>query len=49
VNLRKNTIGKNGGWICAPTHHLQLDTPLENYFAMLDALGCNYLPPLRKE
>ena len=25
---RKNTIGKNGGWICAPTHHVQLDTPL---------------------
>ena len=39
VNLRKATIGQNGGWICAPTHHLQLDTPLDNYFALLEALG----------
>ena len=48
VNLRRETIGKNGGWICAPTHHLQLDTPLENYFAMLGALGCKFASPLRQ-
>lgn len=35
----QNTIGKGGGWICAPTHHIQLDTPLENFFTMLDAIG----------
>ncbi len=45
VDLRKRTIGEGGGWICAPTHHLQLDTPLENYFAMLDALECDYKKP----
>ncbi len=44
VKLRKDTIGKNGGWICAPTHHLQLDTPMENYFALLEAVGINYKP-----
>jgi uroporphyrinogen decarboxylase len=43
--LRKNTIGKNGGWICAPTHHIQLDTPLENFFALLDAIGVDYTLP----
>jgi uroporphyrinogen-III decarboxylase len=33
-----NTIGKNGGWICAPTHHVQQDTPMENYYALVDAV-----------
>ena len=42
---RKKTIGKNGGWICAPTHHVQLDTPLENFFALLEAIGADYTPP----
>lgn len=45
VEQRKQILGKNGGWICAPTHHLQLDTPLENYFALLDAVGCDYKKP----
>jgi uroporphyrinogen decarboxylase len=31
---RLNTIGKNGGLILAPTHHVQLDTPLENFWAL---------------
>lgn len=35
----KNSLGKNGGWICAPTHHVQLDTPLENFFALLKVAG----------
>jgi uroporphyrinogen decarboxylase len=43
--LRKNTIGKNGGWICAPTHHVQLDTPMENFFALLDSIGVDYTSP----
>jgi uroporphyrinogen decarboxylase len=42
---RKNTLGKNGGWICAPTHHVQLDTPLENFFALLEAAGVDYTSP----
>jgi uroporphyrinogen-III decarboxylase len=29
VLLRKRTIGKNGGLILSPTHHVQLDTPME--------------------
>lgn len=44
-NDMKNNLGKNGGWICAPTHHVQLDTPLENYFALLEAAGVEYTPP----
>lgn len=39
---RKSTIGKNGGWICAPTHHIQQDTPMENFFALLDEIGTDY-------
>jgi uroporphyrinogen-III decarboxylase len=35
---RLNTIGKNGGLILAPTHHVQLDTPLENFWAMQKAI-----------
>jgi uroporphyrinogen-III decarboxylase len=34
VRERLKTIGKNGGLILAPTHHVQLDTPLENFWAM---------------
>jgi uroporphyrinogen decarboxylase len=40
--LRLETIGKDGGWICAPTHHVQLDTPMENFFALMDAIGTDY-------
>lgn len=35
----KNSLGKNGGWLCAPTHHVQLDTPIENFFTLLNAIG----------
>ncbi len=35
---RFNTIGKGGGWLCAPTHHLQMDTPLENLEALISAV-----------
>jgi len=35
---RLNTIGKSGGLILAPTHHVQLDTPLENFWAMHKAI-----------
>ena len=34
VIKRLQTIGKNGGLILGPTHHVQLDTPLENFWAM---------------
>jgi len=42
---KKEILAKNGGWICAPTHHVQLDTPLENYFALLEAAGVEYTRP----
>jgi uroporphyrinogen decarboxylase len=45
VDERAKTIGKSGGWICAPTHHVQLDTPMENFFALLDAVGTDYSSP----
>jgi uroporphyrinogen-III decarboxylase len=42
VKERKITLGKNGGWICAPTHHVQLDTPMQNFVALLDAVGIQH-------
>jgi uroporphyrinogen-III decarboxylase len=38
VTERLKTIGKNGGLILAPTHHVQLDTPMENFWAMQKAI-----------
>ena len=38
VRLRKETIGRNGGIILGPTHHVQLDTPMENFWAMVNAI-----------
>ena len=33
---RLRTVGKNGGLILGPTHHVQLDTPMENFRAMVE-------------
>jgi uroporphyrinogen decarboxylase len=33
---RLRTVAPGGGFIIAPTHHVQLDTPLENFFAFLE-------------
>ncbi|MCJ7775833.1 MAG: hypothetical protein MUP08_05550 [Desulfobulbaceae bacterium] len=38
VLQRLKTIGKSGGLILAPTHHVQLDTPLENFWAMVNTI-----------
>jgi uroporphyrinogen-III decarboxylase len=38
VRERLETIGKNGGLIIGPTHHVQLDTPLENFWAMVNTI-----------
>jgi uroporphyrinogen decarboxylase len=35
---RLKTIGKDGGLIISPTHHVQLDTPLENFWAMVNTI-----------
>lgn len=32
------TIGKDGGLILAPTHNVQLDTPMENFWAMVNTI-----------
>ena len=43
VRERMATIGQNGGLILAPTHHIQLDTPLENFWAMVNTIiGTSY-------
>jgi uroporphyrinogen decarboxylase len=38
VLARINTVGEGGGLILSPTHHVQLDTPMENFRAMVDAV-----------
>lgn len=38
VLARLRTLGKNGGLIIGPTHHVQLDTPLENFWAMANTI-----------
>ncbi len=35
---RLRTIGKGGGLIIGPTHHVQLDTPMENFWSMVNAI-----------
>ncbi len=35
---RLRTIGKGGGLLIGPTHNLQLDTPLENFWAMVETI-----------
>jgi uroporphyrinogen-III decarboxylase len=39
VLLRLETLGKGGGLILGPTHHVQLDTPMENFWAMVETLN----------
>lgn len=38
VSERLRTIGDGGGLILGPTHHVQLDTPMENFWAMVKAI-----------
>ena len=38
VLYRLQTIGKGGGLIIGPTHHVQLDTPLENFWSMVNTI-----------
>ncbi len=38
VRQRLETVGKDGGLIIGPTHHVQLDTPLENFWAMVNTI-----------
>jgi uroporphyrinogen-III decarboxylase len=38
VLKRLKTIGVGGGLILGPTHHVQLDTPMENFWAMVNTI-----------
>jgi uroporphyrinogen decarboxylase len=38
VLTRLRTLGKDGGLILGPTHHVQLDTPMENFWAMVNTI-----------
>ncbi len=38
VKSRLETLGKGGGLIIGPTHHVQLDTPMENLHAMIETI-----------
>jgi len=38
VITRLKKLGKNGGLIMGPTHHVQLDTSLENFWAMVNTI-----------
>jgi len=38
VITRMQTIGKDGGLIIGPTHHVQLDTPMDNFWAMINTV-----------
>ena len=38
VIARLQTVGRGGGLIIGPTHHVQLDTPLDNFWAMVHAI-----------
>ena len=35
---RLKTVGQGGGLILAPTHHVQLDTPMDNFWAMVNTI-----------
>lgn len=38
ILTRLDTIGAGGGLILGPTHHVQLDTPLENFWSMVNSI-----------
>jgi uroporphyrinogen decarboxylase len=38
VMIRLKTLGRGGGLLIGPTHNLQLDTPLENFWAMVETI-----------
>lgn len=45
VRARLDTLGKGGGLIIGPTHHVQLDTPMENFLAMVNTIREPRRPP----
>jgi uroporphyrinogen decarboxylase len=49
VRERLNTLGRAGSLIIGPTHNLQLDTPLENFWALVDTIRHTTYQDIRKE
>jgi len=49
VMTRLRTLGKNGGLILGPTHHVQLDTPMENFWAMVNTITQTSYQSLEEE
>lgn len=47
VRERIRVMAPGGGFIIAPTHHVQLDTPLENFLAFLEAAKTYGVYPVR--
>jgi hypothetical protein len=45
---RLETLGKSGGLIIGPTHHVQLDTPVANVLALVDAVRDTPYASLRR-
>jgi uroporphyrinogen decarboxylase len=43
---RLKTVGQGGGLILAPTHHVQLDTPMDNFWAMVNTIQRTAYPAL---
>ena len=39
VVTRLKTLGRSGGLVLGPTHHVQLDTPMENFWAMVNTIA----------
>jgi uroporphyrinogen decarboxylase len=38
ILTRLETVGRGGGLVLGPTHHVQLDTPMENFWAMVETI-----------
>ncbi len=38
VLKRLRTVGRSGGLILGPTHNVQLDTPMENFWALVKTI-----------
>ena len=43
-STRLRTVGRDGGLILGPTHHVQLDTPMENFWLMVETIRGGPLP-----
>jgi len=42
VLSRINLVGKQGGLIIGPTHNIQIDTPMNNFWVMVDTIKKTY-------